>query len=76
MEKPMVIIKECPILGGYTLTVKDDWSYKLKAVNITENEKEAYLKDFGENIITYNEFFDWWKKFNGKALSTSKVGLV
>ena len=33
MEKPRVLFEECPALGGYTLTVRDDWSYKPKKVS-------------------------------------------
>lgn len=76
MEKAVKIFTECPVLGGYTLTVRDDWNYKLKQVSVTEDEKEAYISTFGEQIITYNEFFDWWKKLGGRKVSTVKVGLV
>lgn len=61
MEKPRVIFTECPMLGGYTLNVRDDWNFKLKKVNVSEAEKNAYLETFGEEIITYEEFFEWWK---------------
>ena len=64
MEKPRVLFEECPSLGGYTLTVRDDWSYKLKKVSVTEQEKQAYTKKFGNKLITYNEFMEWWKDFN------------
>lgn len=64
MEKPRVLFEECPALGGYTLTVRDDWSYKPKKVAITAQEKEAYEKQFGNKLITYNEFMEWWKEYN------------
>jgi len=64
MEKPRVLFEECPALGGYTLTVRDDWSYKLKKVSVTPQEKEAYEKHFGNKLITYNEFMEWWKEYN------------
>ncbi len=64
MEKPRVLFTECPELGGYTLTVRDDWSYKLKKVSVTAQEKEAYEDQFGNHLITYNEFMDWWKEYN------------
>lgn len=76
MEKPRVIFTESPLLGGYTLTVKDDWNFKLKQVSITASEKDLYLETFGEDIITYEEFFEWWKSVNQKMLTTTKVGLV
>jgi len=49
------------MLGGYTLSVRNDWSFKLKQVNVSTSEKEAYEKKFGDEIITYQEFFEWWK---------------
>jgi hypothetical protein len=64
MEKPRVLFEECPALGGYTLTVRDDWSYKPKKVSVTPQEKEAYEKHFGNKLITYNEFMEWWKEYN------------
>ena len=73
MEKVRNIFVECPVLGGYTLTVRDDWNYKLKQVSITSEEKDAYIETFGEQIITYNEFFDWWKKIKDKLLKKSNV---
>lgn len=64
MQNRTKLFVESPMLGGYTLSVRDDWSYKIKHVNITEHEKQEYEKKFGEEIITYNEFFDWWKTLN------------
>ncbi len=49
------------MLGGYTLSVRNDWSFKLKQVNVSASEKEAYENRFGDEIITYQEFFEWWK---------------
>ncbi|MBR4264615.1 MAG: hypothetical protein IKQ46_01010 [Bacteroidales bacterium] len=76
MEKPIVIFTECPVLGGYTLTVRDNWNFKLKQVSITAAEKDAYIEHFGNEIVTYEEFFEWWKDLNNKNLTTKKVGLV
>ena len=56
---------ENKIIGGYSLAVRDDWSFKIKRVNITDQEKEAYQKQFGEEILTYSDFLDWWLEFNG-----------
>ncbi len=61
MEKPRVLFTESPMLGGYTLSVRNDWNFKLKQVTISASEKEAYEKQFGDEIITYQEFFEWWK---------------
>ncbi len=64
MKERVKIFEESPMLGGYALAVRDDWSYKIKRVNITEAEKEAFEKEFGETLITYDTFFNWWVKFN------------
>ncbi|MBR4264616.1 MAG: hypothetical protein IKQ46_01015 [Bacteroidales bacterium] len=64
MEDSVKVFEESPMIGGYALAVRDDWSYKIKRVNVNEQEKEAYLKEFGENIITFDTFFNWWVKFN------------
>ena len=64
MKERVKIFEESPMLGGYSLAVRDDWSYKIKRVNITEAEKEAFEKEFGENLITYDTFFNWWVQFN------------
>lgn len=73
MEKERKIFSECPVIGGYTLTVRDDWNYKLKQVSVTEQEKDAYIETFGQVIITYNEFFCWWRKIKDKLLKKSNV---
>lgn len=76
MEKARKIFTECPVLGGFTLTVRDDWSYKLKQVSVTNEEKDAYLSEIGNEIITYGEFFEWWRNFIKKKVPTVKVGLA
>jgi hypothetical protein len=65
MENKIVLFEESSMLGGYSLAVRDDWVYKIKRVHVTENEKKLYLEKFGENIITYNEFYAWWCQING-----------
>ena len=55
---------ENKIIGGFSLAVRDDWSFKIKRVNITKKEKDAYIETYGNEIITYEEFFQWWKKIN------------
>jgi len=64
MKNRVQLITENPMLGGYTLAVRDDWSYKIKYVNINEQEKTEYEKVYGEEMITYDEFFEWWSRFN------------
>ncbi len=60
------LFKENKLLGGYSLAVRDDWSFKVKRVHISEKEKEEYEKKFGDAIITYSEFFEWWQKLQKK----------
>lgn len=62
MANTVKVIERNRIIGGYSLTVRDDWVYKTKKVHLTENEKEKYLEHFGEKIITYNEFYHWYKE--------------
>jgi len=57
------LFKENSALGGYSIAVRDDWSFKIKRLHITVPEKEAYEKQFGETIILEREFMDWWLKF-------------
>jgi hypothetical protein len=64
MEHKIKLFEDSPVLGGYSLAVRDNWVYKIKRVHITEKEKELYEEEFGELILTYDEFFDWWCKIN------------
>lgn len=57
------IFIENKMLGGYSLAVRDDWSFKIKRVNISEEEKIAYEEKFEHKILTYTEFFDWWQTY-------------
>ncbi len=64
MEKRINIFEESPMIGGFSLAVRDDWVYTIKRVHISSEEKEGYVNEFGEKILTYNEFFEWWCKYN------------
>ncbi|GEM_PF-2028211 len=64
MKNRIHIFKENPTLGGYSLAVRDDWSYKIKRIHISEQEKVEYEKIFNEELILYNVFFDWWCKLH------------
>jgi len=57
------LFEENKLLGGYSLAVRDDWSFKIKRVHVNEEEKEAYIAKFGEEILTYSEFINWWEQF-------------
>lgn len=67
MAHKLKVIERNRIIGGYTLSVRDDWVFKIKKIHLTEEEKDSYLENFGEEIITYNEFYEWYK-----SLKTSK----
>ena len=62
MSEHIKVIDRNRILGGYSLSVRDNWVYKIKKVHLSESEKDKYLEDFGEQIITFDEFFKWYKK--------------
>lgn len=55
------------ILGGYYIPVRNNWNYKLKNKHLTEKEKEIYERDFGEEIISEDEYFNWWKKLHANT---------
>lgn len=61
MAHTIKVIEKNRIIGGFTLSVRDDWVFKIKKVHLTELEKDKYLENFGDRIITYNEFFEWYK---------------
>jgi hypothetical protein len=61
MESEFKVIEIDKIIGGYILSVKDDWVYKIKKVHLSESEKDHYLEKFGDSMITYNEFYEWFK---------------
>jgi hypothetical protein len=70
MAQKVELFEESPMLGGFALAVRDDWNYKIKRVHITEDEKKAYIAEFGEEILTYNRFFEWWMSYK---LANNKV---
>jgi len=70
MAQKVKIIERNRIIGGYTLSVRDDWVFKIKKVHLSEEEKDLYLESFGEEIITYNQFYNWYK--NIKTNPTEK----
>jgi len=68
MAAKIKVIERNSIIGGYSLSVRDNWVYKIKKIHITEVEKDKYLENFGEVIVTYDEFFKWYKALKEKAL--------
>ncbi|MCF6366286.1 MAG: hypothetical protein L3J35_08800 [Bacteroidales bacterium] len=61
MASKLKVIESNRVIGGYSLSVRDNWVYKIKKVHLSETEKDKYLEDFGEVIITFEEFFEWYK---------------
>lgn len=70
MAQKVELFEESPMLGGYALAVRDDWTYKIKRVHVSEDEKEAYLEKFGEEILTYESFFEWWEQYREEKNET------
>jgi hypothetical protein len=65
------LFEENRMLRGYSVHVLDDWGAKIKKRFITEKEKQQYIEEFGEKMITDTEFFEWWCKIhNLKKKST------
>jgi len=52
------------ILEGYYIPVRNNWNYKIMRRHITREEKELYEKQFGEKILTDDEYFKWWKNIH------------
>jgi len=71
MTDEFQLFKEVRPLKMYSLAIRDDWTFKIKRTNITEREKDLYLKTFGEKIITYSEFYNWWCKINNRGKYSS-----
>lgn len=68
MAHTVKVIERNRIIGGYTLSVRDDWVYKIKKVHLTEFEKDKFLETFGEQIIAYNDFFEWYKELKKQVV--------
>ena len=66
MSNKVKVIERNRVIGGYSLSVRDNWVYKIKKVHLNETEKDKYLEHFGENIVTYDIFFDWYKDYKKK----------
>jgi len=60
LNEEVELFEENRVLRGYNISVLDNWGTKVKKHSITEDEKEAYIKDFGYKMITDDEFYEWW----------------
>ena len=54
------------VLGGFSIAVRDDWSFKIKRLHITVAEKEAFEKEFDNVIMLEKDFMEWWLKFRAQ----------
>ncbi len=69
MKNRIEIFKENPILGGFSIAVRDDWSFKIKRIHISVEEKEAFQKQFDNQILLESEFMQWWLNFRQEKIS-------
>ncbi len=60
MKNRVKIFQYNKLVGGYSLAVRDNWSYKIKRIHISDYEYEEYLKTFGNEIVTLDVFYQWW----------------
>jgi len=61
------LFKENSVLGGFSIAVRDDWSFKIKRLHISVSEKESYEKEIGDVILLEKDFMDWWLKHKEKG---------
>jgi hypothetical protein len=73
LKSRIEIFKENPTLGGFSIAVRDDWSLKIKRIHISTADKEAYQKQFGENIILEHDFMEWWLNYRKEIDSNKPV---
>ncbi len=59
MRRRVKLFEEDNAIGGYSIAVRDDWSFKIKRLHVSEDEKLAYEQEFGNKIIHENEFLNW-----------------
>ncbi len=64
MRTKIELFKENKVIGGYSIAVRDDWSFKIKRMHLSEPDKEKYVQKFGHKIILESEFMDWWTESN------------
>lgn len=58
------LFTENRMLGGYSVAVISDWGYRIRREHLTEEQREDYIKTFGNEIINVRKFNDWWFKAN------------
>ena len=63
MKNRVELFKENTALGGFSIAVRDDWSFKIKRLHISTEEKEAYEKKFKDEILLERKFLEWWMEY-------------
>jgi len=71
LKDKIEVFKESPTLGGFSIAVRDDWSFKIKRIHISIVEKEAFVKEFGSKIMLEQDFMKWWLHFRQQSNSDS-----
>ena len=64
MKETVKIFEESTMVGGWALAVRDDWSYKIKRVNVSDEEKEA--SPYGINVHGggyVGKLSNWYRDF-------------
>ncbi len=72
MRNRIELFKENTALGGFSIAVRDDWSFKIKRLHISTEEKEAYEKKFKGEILLEREFLEWWMEYKKENDNGSK----
>ncbi len=71
MRNRIELFKENTSLGGFSIAVRDDWSFKIKRLHISTEERETYEKKFEDRILLEKDFLVWWLE-NRKSEEQSK----
>ncbi len=45
MKETVKIFEESTMVGGWALAVRDDWSYKIKRVNVSDEERRRMRRN-------------------------------
>ncbi len=60
MRNRIKLFEENATLGGYSIAVRNDWSFKIKRIHISKEDKEAYEQKFKEEILLEKDFLEWF----------------
>lgn len=54
------LFRKSPMLDGYAIAVRNDWSYHIEREFVTEWERKQYEETFDHKLLTKEHFFEWW----------------